>query len=310
MKRIFNVCMIFLTFFILLTSFVEAGGFDDLGNSARVAAMGGTSLGIGKTPYSVFYNPAAIYSIDKPIISTSYSNLFPGIEDDNINYFSLSGTLPVDIIGKFGIGGTFLTTELYQENSLLVSYGREIYNNFAIGGTFKFLRWSADPAPGEAALSYTGFTFDIGAFYTFQNVIKGSDISFGASAQNITEPSIASNGNSEAKLPMKIGVGLAYYSSVYEYLFAFDFYKEEEQMSIKAGTEFSVFNHALLTYNTNLLLRFGYDRIIQSDFAEQSALHGGFGLNVEQIGIDYAYSFPFELKNVGGMHKFTLTYKF
>lgn len=289
---------------------VFAGGFSDLGNSARVASMGGAHIAVGNAPYSLFYNPAGIYSIKNLYISSTYSSLFPGIIDDNLNYLSLSGVIPFDFIGQFGLGGTFLNSELWKEYTINFTYTRELFENFAVGGTFKLLGWSAEAAPGESPLSYTGYTADIGAYYTFRAITPSSDLSLGVVAHNITQPSISKSGSSDANLPMQLGLGFAYVSDLYDYIITADFYKEEDQISVKSGAEFSVFSQALLNYNTNLLIRVGYNRIIQSDFAEQSGISGGFGLNVEKLEIDYAYQLPVELTNVGGSHKISLSYKF
>lgn len=305
----------FLKFFLILiiaTTIkpVLAGGFGDLGNSARVASMGGSHIAVGNAPYSLFYNPAGIYSIKDLYLSTTYSSLFPGIVDDNLNYLALSGVVPFDFVGTFGVGGTFLNSELWKEYTINVTYARELFGNFAVGGTFKLLGWSAEAAPGESPLSYTGYTADIGAFYTFRTITPSSDLSLGVVAHNITQPSISKSGSSDANLPIQLGLGIAYNSDLYDYIISADVYKEEDQISIKSGAEFSVFSRALLNLNTNLLIRMGYNRIVKSDFAEQSGLNGGFGLNIEKLEIDYAYQLPIELSNVGGSHKISLSYKF
>lgn len=289
---------------------VFAGGFSDLGNSARVSSMGGAHIAVGNAPYSLFYNPAGIYSIKNLYISTTYSNLFPGIIDDNLNYLSLSGVIPYDVVGEFGVGGTFFNSELWKEYTINVTYARELLDNFAVGGTFKLLGWSAEAAPGESPLSYTGYTADIGAYYTFRAITPSSDLSLGLVAHNLTQPSISKSGSSDANLPMQIGIGIAYASEMYAYIIAADIYKEEDQISIKSGAEFSVFSQALLNLNTNLMIRLGYNRIVISNFAEQSGINAGFGLNVENLEIDYAYQLPMELTNVGGSHKISLSYKF
>jgi hypothetical protein len=54
----------------------------------------------------------------------------------------------------------------------IAAYAREVYRTFAVGGSVKLLRWSAEPAPGESGLSYFGFTFDVGAHYTFQDILS------------------------------------------------------------------------------------------------------------------------------------------
>ncbi|HOJ18962.1 MAG: type IX secretion system membrane protein PorP/SprF [Ignavibacteriales bacterium] len=306
MKRFLRI----ITIFLLTSCYIHGGGFNDLGNSARVASMGGAHIAVGNSPYSLFYNPAGIYMIKDLYVATSYANLFPGIVDDNLNYFALSGVVPLQMIGELGVGGTFLNSELWKEYTINFTYAREIYNNFALGGTFKLLGWSAEAAPGESPLSYTGFTADIGAFYTFKSITNSSDLSLGVVAKNITQPSISSSGSNDAKLPMQLGFGFAYISSLYDYIITADVCKEDDQISVKSGAEFSVFSRELLSLSTNLLLRLGYERIVVSDFAEQSGLNGGFGLNVENLIIDYGYQLPTELTNAGGMHKISLSYKF
>ncbi len=299
--------------FILLiinTVCIKAGGFDDLGNSARVVSMGGANIALADAPYSIFYNPAGIYNIKNLSLSTTYSNLYPGITDDNLNYFSLSAVVPWEIIGEFGVGGTFLNSKLWKENTFIFSYAREVYNDISVGGSFKLLRWSAEAAPGESALSYLGFTFDAGAHYTFSNVFNNSDLRVGVAVQNLTQPSIADNGSSDAKLPISLGLGLAFVSNQYNYIIAFDLVRYDEITKIKAGAEFLGLSQEVFNMNTAFLVRVGYDAIVGSDIFNQRGINGGFGLNVENLKIDYAYVFPLVLQNVGGSHKISLNYNF
>lgn len=305
MKFLYRFLLIFLP-----AASLYGGGFDDLGNSARAVSMGGAFIGVADAPYTVFYNPAGINAINNLSISSTYSNLYPGISDDNIYYLAGSAVVPASFIGKFGVGATFLKTDLWQENMIVGTYARQIYKTFAVGGSIKLLRWSAEAAPGEDALSYLGFTFDVGAHYTFQNILEGSDIRIGASALNITEPSIASNGSDDAKLPMSLGVGLAFVSNQYNYIIAVDGIQYDGSLKIKAGAEFMGLRQEVFGARTEFLVRVGYDGIVDKSPYKQSGVNGGFGLNVEQLKIDYAYVFPLELQEVGGSHKISLSYNF
>ena len=305
MKKISILILIFIVNLNL-----KAGGFDDLGNSARVVSMGGANIAVADAPYSIFYNPAGIHNIKNLSVSTTYSSLYPGIEDDNINYLSLSAVVPWEIIGEFGVGGTFLNSELWKENTFIFSYAREIYGNFAVGGSLKLLRWSAEAAPGESALSYFGFTFDAGAHYTFTDVLQNSDLRVGASIQNITQPSIANNGSSDANLPIALGIGFAFVSHAYNYIVALDLVKYDNATKIKTGAEFLGLRQEVLGLNTAFLVRVGYDGIIGSDLYAQRGINGGFGLDINDLRIDYAYVFPLVLQNVGGSHKISLNYNF
>lgn len=289
---------------------LKAGGFDDLGNSARVVSMGGANIAVGEAAYSIFYNPAGIHNINNFSISTTYSNLYPGIEDDNINYLSLSAVVPWELIGKFGLGGTFLNSELWKENMFLFSYAREIFGNIAFGGSLKLLQWSADAAPGESALSYFGFTIDAGAHYTFSDILQNSDLRVGVAVQNITQPSIASNGSDDAKLPISLGLGFAFVSHEYNYIVALDLVSFDNSTKIKTGAEFLGLKQDVLGLSTAFLIRVGYDGIIGSDIYSQRGINGGFGLNINDLRIDYAYVFPLVMQNTGGSHKISLNYNF
>lgn len=294
---------------LILISGTRAGGFDDLGNSARVASMGGSALTLTDAPYVLFYNPANIYRLNRPVISTTYSRLFPNVEDDNLNFISMSGIIPLDFIGVLGVGGNFLNTEAWKEYMLVGTYSREIINNFSVGGSFKLIGWSATAAPGEGALSYMGFSIDAGVFYTLDKLYSSNIINLGASVQNINQPSIASQG-SEGKLPMRLGLGVGIISTQFNYQVTIDVIKEDDILQVKGGAEFLGMKNNIMGYDTQFLLRGGYNNIVQSDFAEQSGINGGFGIVVDKFKIDYAYVFPLSITNTGGTNKFSLTYNF
>lgn len=301
----------YLILIILFTTVnLYSGGFKDLGFNARVVSLGGAYIAANQGSYGLFYNPSSIYNIDFITASTTYSNLYPGIQDDNLNYFTLSTVAPIWIFGNLGLAGTFLNTNLWQENSFYITYAREVINNFAVGGNMKFMRWSASAAPGESALSYFGFTFDVGAHYTMENLIPNSSVSFGLVIQNLTQPSIASNGSSDANLPMNIGVGVSYYSREYNYLLLVDAIKEDKDLKLRTGAEFLGMRQQVLGINTEFYIRLGFDGIVSETNSNQKGLNGGFGIKVDRLDIDYAYVFPLELKNVGGSHKISLNYNF
>ena len=303
-------CVILTLFFIGFTTKNNAQAFLDLGNSAQISAMGGTNVALKGTPFSVFYNPSGIYNVNNIYVATSFSRLFPDIEGDQLNYFSLTSTVPVNVIGNFGVGVTYFSTELWNENTFSFTYAREIVKGIAAGATLKLLRWSATAAPGEEALSYFGYTFDIGAYSTLFKDKTYGEIDLGLVVKNLTQPNVSSNGSKDAEIPMQLALGILYHSHAYNYQLAFDVFKEKDIIGFRTGSEFSLFNRQLLSLNTNLLLRIGYNRILQSDFAKESNLTGGFGLIVESVMFDYAYVYPYELQNIGGTHKLSLSYKF
>jgi len=295
-------------FLVTICSTLIAGGFENLGVHSRVIALGGAFTGVGDASYTVFYNPAGLINVERLEVSSTYNQLFTGIED-NLYYLTFSSTIPLWKFGRFGAGLTHLKAGAWQENTLILSYAKDI-NNFGVGGSFKLLRWNAQPAPGENSLSYLGFSFDAGIFYKIEQVFGSGVLSFGAVAQDITEPSIAVNGSDDAKLPMKLVGGISYYSPNYNYLFAVDAVKEKENYILRFGFEFLGMKTKLYGIETGFYLRGGYNGILNDTPFKQNALNGGFGVFVNNLKIDYAYVNQIQIIGVGGSHKISFTYQF
>jgi len=285
-----------------------AGGFENLGVHSRVIALGGAFTGVGDASYTVFYNPAGLINIERFEISSTYNQLFSGLDED-LYYLTFSSTIPLWKFGKFGAGLTHLKAGAWQENTLIMSYAKDI-GNFGFGGSFKLLRWSADAAPQEKSQNYLGFTFDAGIFYSIENVFGNGILRFGAVAQDITQPSIAINGSDDAKLPMKLAAGISYYSPTYDYLIAIDGIREEDNFILRFGGEFLGMKTKVYGMETGLYLRGGYNGIVNDTPFKQNSLNGGFGVFINNLKIDYAYVNHFQIVGLGGSHKISFTYQF
>jgi hypothetical protein len=299
-----------IIFVFICFNLVQAGGFDNLGVHSRVIGIGGVYYGIGDAPYSVFYNPAGLAHLKRIEINSTYSNLFPGLENESIYYLTGSGVLPFEPIGSFGAGVTFLKTNHWQENTFILSYARTIFTTFGVGGSVKILRWSASAAPGEALISYFGLTFDAGAYYTIEDIFGQGSLRLGAAAQDITQPSIAKNDSKDSMLPIKLAVGISYFSPTYDYLIAIDGVKEDEAYYLKFGAEFLGMRIQVLGVETGFYVRGGYNGIVNKIYSKQSALNGGFGIFVENFKFDYAYVHQLEIESIGGSHKLSIGYHF
>ncbi|MCX7610206.1 MAG: hypothetical protein N2043_01285 [Ignavibacterium sp.] len=297
---------------ILIIAFVVsnlfAGGFENLGVHSRVIGLGGAFVGVGDASYSVFYNPAGLVNLDKFEFSSTYNQLFSGIDDD-LYYLTFSSTIPLWKFGKFGAGITHLKAGAWQENTFIFSYAKDI-GNLGLGGSFKLLRWSSLPAPNEDGQSYLGFTFDVGLFYKIEQVLGSGVLRFGAVAQDITQPSIAINGSDDARIPMKLIGGISYYSPTYEYLFAVDAVKENENIILRFGAEFLGTKTKIYNNDAGFFIRGGYDGIINDTPFKQETLNGGFGVFFNNLKIDYAYKSHLQIVGLGGSHKISITYQF
>lgn len=301
MKRIILI-------WLLSLSFALGGGFENLGVHSRVIGLGGAFVGVGDASYTVFYNPAGLVNIDRFEVSSTYNQLISGL-DEELYYLTFSSTIPLWKFGKFGAGLTHLRAGAWQENTLVLSYAKDI-GNFGIGGSFKLLRWSAQAAPNENNQNYLGFTFDAGIFYKIEKVFGNGILKLGAVAQDITTPSIAVNGSDDAKLPMKLIAGISYYSPTYDYLFAVDAIRENENYILRFGAEFLTIKTKVYGVETGAYLRGGYNGIVNNSPYKQNTLNGGFGVFANNLKIDYAYSNSFEIIGLGGSHKISFTYQF
>ncbi len=301
MKKIF-------LFILILIIKVHAGGFENLGVHSRVIGIGSAFTGVADASYTVFFNPAGLINVNSFEISSTYNQLFSGLEED-LYYLTFSSTIPLWKLGKFGTGLTHLKAGAWQENSLILSYAKDI-GNFGFGGSFKLLRWNALAAPGEESQHYLGFTFDAGIFYNIEQVFGNGIFRLGAVAQDITQPSIAINGSDDAKLPMKLAAGFSYYSPTYEYLFAVDAVKENENYFLRFGAEFLGMKTKVYGVETGFYLRGGYNGIMNDAPFKQNALNGGFGVFVNNLKIDYAYVNQIQIVGLGGSHKISFTYQF
>lgn len=297
-----------ILFLVFISSSALAGGFENLGVHSRIIGLGGAYIGVGDASYTVFYNPAGLINVKRFEISSTYNQLFTGLDED-LYYLTFSSTVPLWRFGDLGAGLTHLKAGAWQENTLILSYAKDI-GNFGIGGSFKLLRWSAQAAPGEEAQSYLGFTFDAGVFYSIYQVFGNGVLKFGAAAQDITQPSISINGSDDAKLPMKLGVGISYYSPTYEYLFAVDGVKEQENYLLKIGAEFLGMKTKVYGVESGFFIRGGYNGILNNSPFKQSSLNGGFGVYLNKLKIDYAYVDHIQIVGLGGGHKISLTYQF
>ena len=293
---------------VIISSQTFAGGFENLGVHSRIIGMGGAFTGVGDASYTVFYNPAGLINVKKFEFSSTYNQLFTGLDDD-LYYLTFSSSIPLWKFGKLGAGLTHLKAGAWQENTLIFSYAKDI-GNFGFGGNFKLLRWNAQAAPGEEAQSYLGFTFDAGLFYSIYQVLGNGILRFGAVAQDITEPSISINGSDEAKLPMKLSFGISYYSPTYDYMFAIDGIKEEDNYLLKFGAEFLGMKTKVYGVESGFYLRGGYNGIVSNSPFKQNSLNGGFGVFINQLKIDYAYESHIQITGLGGGHKISFTYQF
>jgi hypothetical protein len=305
------VCLVFVLFVAGRES--HAGGFSKLPISARAVSLGGSLISFADDPNTLFSNPAGIASLNSLSLSTSYTQLFSGITDDQIGYLSASAVANLGFVGNLGIGLKSLSSNTWKENELVGSYAQELFEFLSVGGSVKLLHWSTPPPAGRHAVPEDGMSkvtlsFDVGAQSLIRDIVPENDVRFGIFFGDLTQPSIAKNGSDDGKLDLKMAAGVTYLSRVYDYAVTLHYTVAGDVKRIGVGTEIVAMKSTAFGEPLQVLIRFGGGGV-QSP-ARQGDLNGGVGLVAYGFILDYAFAHQTELLYLTGTHHVSLRYSF
>ncbi|MFQ6618795.1 MAG: hypothetical protein ACE5QV_08925 [Fidelibacterota bacterium] len=313
----FHIIAIFLT---LLIAEQASSDFLTSGFGARPVALGRAFVSIPGDINSIFYNPAGLVGIDGIRIGSSYSILFPGMEDGGIGSSNIGLAGKLGSMGNFGIALTNLGISNYRENMVYLSFSRKIFGKFSLGSSLKILHWGSkgyrDPETGESDknLSFNGFSIDVGfysrltpSFFKLERFLKNGFMQVGFAIYDINQPSIASNKSSDARLPLGVVGGISYIRD--GMTLALSISRRESRTKFHFGFEFFLTRFEAKIISPDLIGRFGLipktgegEHGAESDF--------GFGIITGDFKIDYTYVYALTLLDAGGSHKFSLVYSF
>jgi hypothetical protein len=162
----------------------HAGAYLRLGAGARPLAMGGAFVAVANDATAGYWNPAGLSRVAEPQLVGMHSLL---ALDRRYNYvaaaypFGAAGTISLswvnysvaDIEARDGNGEA--TGEFANgENAFLISYGKTLRSDLALGGTVKLLRHDL------AGRSAAGVGYDLGVLFKPREYLA-----LGASAQNL-----------------------------------------------------------------------------------------------------------------------------
>ncbi len=307
-----NLKLCFFLFLVSSQAFSQA--FADKGYHSRTTALGRSVTALTSDASLIFYNPASIGFAQSMNIFSNYTNLYPEVIEANMNVLNAGGVYPLGPIGVIGIAMSQFAPDFWNEQTFIGSFATRIFNeDISVGANIKILRWSAESPQGENAvpepsLSYSGFTFDIGGVYVLRNIVEENDVHIGVSLMNLTQPSVANNGSSDATLPMEINIGSAYVSRTFNYSILSGMTIRKGELKITVGTEINALKTTLVGVESEFFVRFGGGRFTVKD--SQGEYNGGFGLKVDGLLIDYSYSYQAFIQHVGGISSLSLGYEF
>ena len=211
MKHIFQLILSI----VLLFPGVTFAVFNDIGVGARPLGLGEAFVALADDSNAANYNAAGLGYIDAIHIGATRAQRFNGL----ITYNSISGIIPFGRIGSIGASLGILAedSEIYQEQTVRISYGNAIFKQLAVGANLKLFGTSFDEAnefvienPYFAQTSSSAVSFDLGVI-----VKPFKSLSLGASVENLLPADMSISDTSVgdtpvAPVPLNIRAGLAY----------------------------------------------------------------------------------------------------
>ncbi len=300
--------------FLLLSTAAFGQAFLDRGYHPKATALGRAVAASTNDASYLFYNPASIGFVSSAQVFSSYTNLYPEITDGNLNVVNAGGSYALGDAGVVGAAVSQFAPKFWNEQIFIGSFASTMLStDLSLGASLKLLRWSADAPQGdnavpEPALSYTGFTIDAGAIYRIQNIVQENDLQVGASILNLTQPSVAANGSSDAQLPMEIHLAGELSSRKYLYTILGGAVVRSGELKMLFGYEINALSVSVAGIESKFLIRAGGGRVMKKD--SQGEYNAGFGLGVERFTVDFSYSYQAFITHVGGITSIALGYEF
>lgn len=292
---------------------LRAQAFADKGFHPRAEALGRAVTALTEDAAALFYNPAAIGFETSGNAYAGYSNLYPEVTGGGMNLFNAGAAYSLGALGTAGVAVSHFAPAGWSEQTIAASFATRMFmEDLSVGGTFKLLHWGADAPQGanavpEPALSYTGFTVDIGASYLLRDIAEENDLVVAASILNLTQPSVSSSGSADAALPMALNAGGRFVSRKYDYSILADVTLEDGELSFAFGGELTALRSQMLGASGEFVVRAGGGRAVKGDV--QGDYNGGFGIRVEGFTLDYSYKYQALMRNVGGISSVSVGYE-
>jgi hypothetical protein len=308
---------VFILALLCLGAQTSQAAFVDVGLGARPVGLGRAFVALADDANAMLYNPAGLASLERMELTSTYARLFPGIEDDKLHVGYLGFIRPVRRVGTLGIGITNLWADLYGENIIYFSYGRSIREDLDLGVNLKLLRWSAEgysdaeTGQSEGGMSWSGFALDAGIIYALKSerlmgLLRADGLQLGLVLTNLNRPSVAENGADDAKLPLGIEGGLAYWRDNVKLLLSWDHHNGRSLLHL--GQETELWSQPSRMGAASLFIRAGALAMLSE--GDGGELDFGCGFSLRKALIDYAYVYPLALRDVGGCHKISFGYQF
>jgi hypothetical protein len=261
-------------------------------SGARAAALAGSFVSVTNDPNSIFYNPAALSTVEGDRGSIGF---FKHLLDINGGHCSYSRE--IEDVGRFGAGILYLNYGDFTETdeagnelgsfgagdlAAMVGYSGLIEENLSWGVNLKFIYSSI------AGIHSTAAALDAGILYT----IPEQRLALGVSIRNLGTQ-LSSYLDTRESLPLELTAGASIIPRGLPLLLNVNLhFRDEEAASF--GDRFRGFTiGGEFTLSRVVQFRFGYDNALRKDLklGTTPGLAGfasGVGINVQGFTVDYA----------------------
>ena len=184
--------------------------FNDIGVGARPLGLGGAFVALADDSNAANYNAAGLGYIDAIHFGGTHAQRFNGL----ITYNSINTVIPIGKIGSIGASFGVLAedSEIYQEQTVRVSYGNTLFKQLAIGTNLKIFGISFDETnefivenPYFERTSNSAVSFDFGVMAK-----PLQSLSIGVSVENALPANLSISDVDTSPVPLNIRAGLAY----------------------------------------------------------------------------------------------------
>jgi len=298
-----------ITIALLTVAFSAQAYFKDIGVGARPMGMGGAYTAVADDCNASMWNSAGLSQIKKQEIMMAYTALYTGLEpslynseNDRLGYHFVSYVYPLKSSG-IGFSWKAFQSNFYDENTFCLSYGRKLIWNLYTGINLKRASWSIerneytelDNDIPDDGTSKNGYTFDLGFMFK-----RGSNFTFGFSAENLLPVDVGLN--KKERIPLTLRTGVAY-KIIFpkkldiKLLTLLDtmYRKQDRIMDVCIGAE-SWFLHETSGIRVGL-----------NSTSITSGLSYRTSISKLGIQIDYAFVYPLSIQETYGSHRVSVS---
>jgi LysM repeat protein len=276
--------------------------FETLGAGARSLAMGGAFTAISDDAEASYTNPAGLVQVRRGEFTAGYGKLYLGLKDNsNLGSGFVGGALPLKggSQGVLGVGWNSLSLEnAYREDTISLSYGREVYNGLFLGASGKLLRRNfgsdaytqVDPLFQQYGSNTSNTSFDLGAMYR-----PSAQYSFAMFVRDINQPQVGLAGGDRVPLEFRGAVGYRQKTLVFDG----EIIRKDKDILFSSGIEKWV------------LRSFGLRAGLTAGSRNRREIATGMGYKGDAFSLDYAFVFPLAgIESTAGSHRFSLSVRF